>query len=351
MSTKKKFIPTVSVIIPMYNVEEYIGECLQSLLKQTLKDIEVIVVDDCSTDKSADIAEKFQQIFKERLLLVKLQRNIGYPGLPRNLAMQQAHGKYIYFLDSDDFIKETALEEFYKVAEEFKADVVHSEKSYLYEGDGKITVDSFQAGGFVEEPTLETFDTGKRVTDFIQKKYMWWACNKLFRREFLEENKITFPKMTSFEDYVFAFQCVVAAKNYVRVPFVSYYYRIRENSLSHGKRYTAEDIRNMAEAVRAMDKFMRGREFFKDNPSYRYDVIDFFVQWRIDVVSKSVFGQDFKLPEIYAILQEHSFSNSAEDNSALEAYLFVTAGIYKLFMQHQSDKIAQLQEQIRSKEE
>ena len=348
MSTKKKFIPTVSVIIPMYNVEEYIEECLQSLLKQTLKDIEVIVVDDCSTDKSVAVVKKFQRTFNGRLFLIQLSQNMGCPGLPRNLAMQQAHGKYVYFLDSDDSLAETALEDFYKVAEEFQADVVHAERCFCYtESIDEVKFYTTQQGEFVETTTLETEDIGKRVEDFIRKKYLWWACNKLFRRKLLEENNITFPKMTSFEDYVFAFQCVVAAKNYVRVPLVNYYYRMRDDSLSHKGRNAVEVIRNMAEAIRTMDKFMRERKYFIENPQSRYAMIDFFVQWRLDVVSQWIFIKtDLNLPELYALLQKNAFSGNPKDNSALESYLFITTGLYKLFFRRQENKIAQLQNQL-----
>lgn len=345
---KKKFNPTVSVIIPMYNVENYIEECLQSLLKQTLNDIEVIVIDDRSTDKSVAVVEKLKPAFEGRLNLLKLNKNSGCPGLPRNFALKQARGKYIYFLDSDDFISETALEDFYKVAEEFQADVVHAEKYFVYdESSKKTSVTSIQQGGFVEETTLETEDIGKRVSDFVKKKYLWWGCNKLFSRKLIIDNKITFPAMTTFEDYVFIFQCLVAAKNYVRVPFVSYYYRTRDGSLSHKGRNAVEVVRNMAEAIYTMDKFMRERKYFIENPQSRYEMIDFFVQWRLDVVSKYTFvGTTLTLPELFALLQKESFSRHSEDNSALTAYLFVTTGLYKLFYKQQENQIAQLKNQL-----
>jgi len=335
----------------MYNVEDYIEECLKSLWKQTLKDIEVIVVDDCSTDNSAAVVKKFLPRFKERLTLIQLKRNIGYPGLPRNLAMQQAQGKYIYFLDSDDFISETALEDFYKVAEKFKADVVHSEKCFVYEEvDGEYTseVGSFQLGEFVEEPTLETEDIGKRVNDFVQKKYIWWGCNKLFRRKFLEENKIQFPKMKTFEDLVFSFCCVIAAKNYVRVPFVNYYYRIRKSSLSHKGNTFDEIVYCLTEAVKTIENFMCERKIFSDNPDYRYSAIDFFSQEIFTVCSKNniLLNSEYTLGEIYDFLVKDIFAKNSGDNGALLAYLFMAANIYKILSEQQESRIVQLQNQL-----
>ena len=98
--------PAISVIIPMYNVEKYIGQCLGSLLSQTFQDFEAIVVDDCSTDNSVAEVEKFLPKLNDRLKLIKLNKNSGGVGIPRNVGIQLAHGKYIAFLDSDDlFLK------------------------------------------------------------------------------------------------------------------------------------------------------------------------------------------------------------------------------------------------------
>ena len=349
---KKNFVPSVSVIIPMYNAEKYIEQCLQSLLSQTLKNFEVIVVDDCSTDKSFAIVKKISTQFEGRLVSIKMQKNSGYPGLPRNFALNSARGEYIYFLDSDDFISKTALEELYNTAKEFDADVVHAEKYFTYiekDGESASQVHSFQLGEFVDKPTLETSDIGERVTDFIQKKYLWWACNKLFRRSLLTENKITFPAMTSFEDYVFLFQCLISAKNYVRVPFVSYYYRLTDNSLSHKPRYVSEVVKNMATAISIIDNFMSSRKFFIDNPQFKYSIVDFFVQWRIDTVSKKFFleaGENVTLAQLYENLRKNAFAEKKLDQSALLSYLFVSTSLYKLNTKHQANQIAELKNQL-----
>ena len=124
----------ISVVIPMYNAEKYIGECLTSLANQTFQDFDVTVVDDCSTDNSRAVVNKFLDTFGGgRLKLKKLSKNSGYPGLPRNSALDMVRGKYVYFLDSDDFLSETAFEELYTVAEKFNADVVHGEKYFVFD--------------------------------------------------------------------------------------------------------------------------------------------------------------------------------------------------------------------------
>ena len=106
-----KNFPEISVIIPLYNAEKYIGACLESLANQTFQDFEVIVADDCSTDKSAMVVKSFISTFGDRLRLVKLSKNSGVPSTPRNFALKKARGKYVYYLDSDDLLTPTAFEE------------------------------------------------------------------------------------------------------------------------------------------------------------------------------------------------------------------------------------------------
>ena len=347
---KQKFIPTVSVIVTMYNAAQYVQECLQSLLDQTLENVEVIVIDDCSTDNSVAIVKNFLPKFEGRLNLMRMGKNSGYPGPPRNTALSSAKGEYIYFLDSDDFIDKTALEDLYKVAKEFDADVVHVEKYFSLteeNGEYKNQIGSFQQGGFVDKPTLETENLGQRVTDFTQKKYLWWGCNKLLRRKMLVDNKIKFPQMTSFEDLVFAYMCLISAKNYVRVPFISYHYRVRQDSLSHKVRNVVEVIHNMVKAISALDDFMVRRQFFIDNPQFRFAMINFFASWRIDYTVKLNFTDSgLSLPEVYALYYYEVFSKNPSDNAALTTWLFTAVNIYKMHTQNLENQIAELQNQL-----
>ena len=333
----KKFSPEVSVIISMYNAENFVGECLTSLLNQTLKNIEVIVVDDCSTDNSAAVVKNFLPQFDGRLTFLSTKKNSGYPGLPRNLALTTARGKYITFVDSDDFIDDDALEKFFIAAENFNADVVHVEKCFTLK-DGVTQIESTQEFA-VEENFLETEDIGRRVVDFTEKKYLWWACNKLFRRDFLTKNNIKFPAMTTFEDLIFTFQCVICAKNYLRVPDNVYHYRIRKNSLSHKNIDGIEISKNLIEGVKVLDKFMASKKFFVDNPKYQYVILDFFIQGRLESIAQSFFIlTDIEIDKIYNYLKENIFSVKPNENIALTSYLFTTAGLFKLMIDHLQGK-------------
>ena len=111
----------ISIIIPVYNVEKYLHECLDSIINQTFKDLEIICVDDGSTDKSSEILEEYEQ--KDKRFTVISQPNKGVSAA-RNRGMQQAKGKYIMFVDSDDYIASNACELIYNSAEEKRCDIL-----------------------------------------------------------------------------------------------------------------------------------------------------------------------------------------------------------------------------------
>ena len=348
----KKNPPAISVIIPMFNTEAYVAECLTSLANQTFQDFEIIVADDCSTDNSRAVVKSFLSTFGDKLHMMKLSKNSTCAAVPRNFALKEAVGKYVYFLDSDDFLTETALEDLYNVAEKFDADVVHTEKAFKFDDErGKDSSELFslQTGKLVAEPTLETSDTGERVAAFIQKRFTWWACDKLFRRKFLLDNKIAFPLVRVFEDFVFTFKCIVAAKNYVRVPFADYYYRIRKDSASHRKLDAVSFMSDVVVTVTSLDSFMRGRKFFTDDPQLMYLVLDFFVQNRLDVFSNKIFlAQDHSPGEVYDVLYKKIFSVKPKDNVALTSYLFVTANILRLYLNQQAAEINELKNLLKA---
>ena len=228
----------------MYNVEEYVGECLDSVLVQTFKDYEVIIVDDCSTDNSCKVVESYIPKFNGNLKLIHTKTNSGGCAVPRNVGLTYAKGKYIFFLDSDDLIIKTGLAELYKVADDYQADIVQCEKFYTSDTPklkgAVLTVKSFQSGIFVKMPERETDDIAKRIEDFHKFRYLWTAWSKLIRYDFLIENKIRFPEIYDVEDFLFTIYCIVCAKRFVRVPNIINIYRYRPNSIFHSVTFSDE---------------------------------------------------------------------------------------------------------------
>ena len=346
-------VPAISVIIPMYNTEQYIEECLQSLLNQTLKNFEVIVVDDCSTDNSVAVVQKMFPAFDARNIKVTLatnQTNSGCPGIPRNFGIDIAQGKYICFLDSDDFFDANVLEEFYKVAEEFNADVVHVKSAFKYlEVDGKFQdeVIDLDKAEEIEKPMLETFDIAKRIEDNLASKYNGFSCIKIFRREFLIENEIKFPAITVMEDDIFSTLALVYAKNYVRIPFIGYHYRWRSDSATQKGSCAEKRFLDTIEGIYYLDTCLQKHKFFVENPTYRYLAVDCYYQVFITRFSKFIFlDSNYETGEIYDFYCKNILSLNPEKNIPMTAYLFISNSIYKLLVKQQSEEIACLKQTI-----
>ncbi len=344
-----KKAPAISVIIAMYNAEQYVKLCLDNLLNQSFKDFEIIVVDDCSSDKSVDVVSEMAPQFEGRLKLIKLKKNSGFPGLPRNTAMQSARGKYITFVDSDDFISSTALEELYNIAEETQAEVIATEKCFSFkDGDVEnISVYTFQRGTFVDRPTFETEDIGERIMRFVNFQTLWWAANKLFRRDFLVKHDIKFPNITAWEDLVFTFTCLLKAKKYLRVPNVFYFYRLRDGSLSHKGRDAVEMTQNMIGSVNAMDKVMTRTEYFNRNPKFRYIFLDWYIQNRLDTICQSLYGIDHLEPfQIDDFFRKVIFSVNPAENVSLLSYFFTKTTHFRIINAAQNIRINELNQKI-----
>ena len=176
IDSAKQFRPAVSVIIPLYNAEKYVGECLDSILAQTFQNFEVIVADDCSTDSSYSVVESYITKFDGRLSLLKMAKNSGGGAMPRNKGLSMSRGEYIFFMDADDVITKTALEELYTLAKKFDADVVYCEKYLMSSGVGEefvkkayVAVGKAQRPPFVNEPTVETSDLIQRLNNMRKK--------------------------------------------------------------------------------------------------------------------------------------------------------------------------------------
>lgn len=331
---EKDFMPKISVVCPMYNVEKYVGECLESLLIQTLQDFEVIIVDDCSTDNSVEVVKSYFEKFEGRLRLEKSEKNSGGCAVPRNIGLSFARGKYVLFLDSDDLLLKDALEGLYEVAEKFQADVVQCEKFYKSEVPdlkGEIlNLATYQRGKFVSEPVVEPYDITKRITDFHNFRYIWSAWAKLIRREFLEENQIKFPEILNTEDFIFAIFCLVCAKKYVRVPNVINIYRYRPGSIGHTKidmiQYIKSWIHAMVDGFDSCDEFLSKLEFFQQNPDVKY--------LAFDCISQDVFVhltrvyKSFSAGQLDEILRAE-FAKS-KNSSALTSFFFSMSVLHSM---------------------
>ena len=295
--------PAVSVIIPLYNAENFIRQCLVSVLASEFEDYEVILIDDCSTDNGVEEVEKLLPHFSGRLKIFRTEKNSGGAGVPRNLGIKNSSGKYITFIDNDDMILPTALENFFAVTEETGADVIHTEKclGFRYvEGQNfsrndlqNVFTDKNISG--TETVATETPDLNDRIGRYTLNQFGWLPWGKFFRRDFLTENKIEFPQLALSEDMIFCFKCLCLAKNYVRVPFAANIHRFRIGSASqHVSRTLSESLQRWLSVIlpgaEILDDFMNGEEFFERNSERREDILKFWVHSHLDFMKKNFAG-------------------------------------------------------------
>ena len=279
-------LPAISVIVPMYNAEKYIGQCLESLLAQTFADFEVIIVDDLSTDSSCAIVEGYAPKFNGRLALLQLDRNTGSGAVPRNTGLKFARGEYIFFADADDLLTLTALEELYTLAKDFDADVVYCEKYYAARFDlSEVIIHSEQHGGsFVECPTFESDDLTERVQKILQDDFWVTPWCKFLKRSLLVDNEISFPPCKISEDDIWTYELVFCAKKFLRVPNIVYLWRQSEDSIFRRNRSPQREIKfwvnPLVNGLKHLDDFMGKLEFFRVNPQFRLAILDHFASGR-----------------------------------------------------------------------
>lgn len=205
----------VSVIIPVYNVETYLRQCLDSVVNQTLEEIEIICVNDSSTDGSPAILEEYAA--KDSRIQVITQPNAG-AGAARNRGMDAATGQYLSFLDADDFFELTMLEKAYTLAEQNQADFVVYKSDQYHTEENKYVPVSW-AVREQELPPYPVFNY-RQMTDNVFKVFVGWAWDKLFSREFVTRHQLRYQEQRTSNDMLFVFSAVVLAQRISLLPEV-----------------------------------------------------------------------------------------------------------------------------------
>lgn len=215
----------VSVVVPVYNAEKTLATCLGNLLNQTLKEIQIILVDDCSADSSPSIEAAAKLQFPDKVKLIQQKTNQG-PGAARNAGIQNADGEYIGFVDSDDIVDVTMYEKLYKMAHDTDSDI--ADCAYVRESSGKASL-HFSAGL-----------TGK--LSWQQKSTLIAAggyhATKIFRRKMLLDHNISYRPAYTLEDEDFLVLCIYYAEKVCGTKDILYKYcDANTASLSHEADY------------------------------------------------------------------------------------------------------------------
>lgn len=223
--------PLVTIIIPVFKVEKFIARCIQSVFAQSYKNIECILVNDCTPDNSAKTAQEI--IDKSKGFDIKIihhEKNIGLSDA-RNTGMQAAKGKYIYFLDSDDEITVKCIEILVKKAEETGAEITLGEVSCINEEENWVK-DIFP----IRYRDGDLIDGNAAVLKaFIDDLYPGMSCNKLVNRQFLLDNDLFFTTGLLSQDVLWGFQCSFKIKRVALVREVTYLYYFHGASIIHNR--------------------------------------------------------------------------------------------------------------------
>lgn len=247
----------ISVIIPVYNREKYIGECLNSVLFQTLKEIEVICIDDGSTDGTYDLLMDYKEKYKN--IIVLHQENQG-SGPARNMGIEYAQGKYICFMDSDDYYaQDCALEHLYRNAEENHAAACRGNFLLACEDGGKKKVQPW----FSEKKMLSFKEDG----DFSQ-----YTCY-IFSRKLIQDNYIMFPIYKRFQDPPFFLKVMSCAQNFMVIDEPVYVYRQWERGL----KWDFNIVTDVLKGIRDCFKIAKENNFTKIYDKYLKKILNSYL--------------------------------------------------------------------------
>lgn len=223
--------PLVSVIIPVYNAQLYLEECLESIRNQSFVDFEVICVDDGSTDDSVKIINKY--IESDNRFKVVMQKN-QFAGVARNTGMKIARGKYLSFLDADDFFESTMMDKIVKKAEFDNADIVVFD-GYQYDNQTKVYIKN---SSFIY---MDLFEGGVKSSKDIAENLFGFTnpapWNKLFKKSFVDKNKILFQKIERANDLYFVYMALASAERISVLNEKLLCYRTNNYNSLQGKNY------------------------------------------------------------------------------------------------------------------
>ncbi len=272
----------ISIIVPVYNLELYVERCLNSLVNQTLKEIEIIVINDGSTDKSKEIIEKISNQYPNIIKLFDVP-NMG-AAKARNFGLSKATGEYIGFVDGDDYVSKDMYEKLYNKAIEENADIVttayYKEKEEKCEEKGTKQSECF-GYSLHEQPNIliESFP------------YIW---NKIFKRDLIIKNELEFEDLKIYEDLVFTYKLFLTANKISKVYEPLYFYIVtRENSLTHKFSEKRFDI---FKAFQSLIDFMKKTNCFEE---FKNEILYILLKHIYVVLEQDVSKETIKLKKKY----------------------------------------------------
>lgn len=250
-----------SFIVPVYNTEKYLKKCLDSLVNQTYKDFEIIVVNDGSTDKSSSIISKYQKKYKNIIVIDKENEGLS---MARNRGVQKSSGKYIIFVDSDDYVSNKLLEEVDKKIDD--SDILRFQ--IATEDEGYTKINEYHEEEF---ESMCGYDAFKYLSSYHFVEPAW--CY-VIRKNYYIENKFSFKKGVYHEDFGLIPYVIYKARKVKSVDFIGYYYIQRNGSIMNNNDYkkTVKKAFDMLEQYKTM-------RLFAKNINRKNNLDDYFLSY------------------------------------------------------------------------
>lgn len=238
----------VSIIIPIYNVEKYLEQCIKSLINQTYRNLEIILINDGSIDESANICEKYKE---QDNRIVFINKNNDGAASAKNEGLKVAKGDYITFVDSDDFIELDMIEYMVNTIKKYNSDIVQCNFTNLYKNTEK----------FKQDKIIEQKITSKDFLELFLTKWdssLFW--NKLFKREVIEN--IFFTEGRCIDDEFFTYKCVINSKSIVTSNKIVYNYRMRKSGVMKSESSQKQILKDRVDYL--YERYELVRKIYKD---------------------------------------------------------------------------------------
>ncbi len=323
-------MPKVSVIIPVYNAENYLKECLESVINQTLKDIEVICVDDGSTDNSYKILQEYEQ--KDKRIIVLKQKNKG-AGAARNLGIELAQGEFIAFMDADDkYPNCKILKILYNITNSNNMQICGGEFSEFT--NNCDTPNQNKTIWKEKECSLDGYLFPEtKIIKYKDYQFDYGYHRFLYNRNFLITNKIYFPNYKRFQDPPFFVQAMIKAEKFYAVNKISYAYRTGHNIIRWDSKKTNDMLKGILDNMQYAyyHKLQKLNEYSLVRLKQHYPLIENFIN----------------LKSIYLIRQMKKYNTNINNfikEKKLEFYKYLCKSILQFFFsirnsKHKSHKI------------
>lgn len=233
----------VTIVVPVYNVEKYLAECLDSLIHQTLREIEIICVNDGSTDNSPNILEDYRK--KDDRIKIINQKNRGL-SVARNVGCDNAKGEYVYFCDSDDYLALDAMEKCYETAKIYDVDVLRFGYR-IFDDDNRQNMTDLDC------LNTEQVITGVEMLELVFQAYMPLISLLFIKKMYWKQNKCYFIDGIIHEDHSFFVEILIMAARAYHINVPLYYKRVRQESIMTSLR-PLQSVRGMMSTIKYLEK-------------------------------------------------------------------------------------------------